>query len=569
VKGLRLRSRRRKSRVSPRTSLTLRVALVLAACLAAYHYSLTTLASAFSIDSPLAYVGLVPLIAGGLVLIKAINQGSEPDIHDRHVDYIVGLPLLAAALAIVIFLPLQQSTFFWLWRIDLLSPPFFVAGAVALVFGARALWRVRLPVLFLFLMWPLPYSIFLNTFTDRVTSFTTSVVSSLLGFIPVAQPVSGADGVFAITHDGATFQVSVASACSGINGLVGFLLIGAASVLVVRGPMILKAVWLAAGLVLIWAINVARILLLFAVGQLWGEGAAIDGVHPVAGLVAFNLGVVAMILLLPRFRLRVARPEVRRSMAGSSTVSLSGQLAVSRAALACALVLVAGALAGIANGQMDRYQLLAQDFGTPRLTDLSLSNAQVAGWSLGQVDTYPWVRQYFGPDASWTRYEYDWQAASPNASTFKSDQPVLMDVISTSNLTAFSTYGLEDCYRFHNYTVLDARSVDLGGGVVGQALAYHNPLTQTDWLAVYWQWPVLGGGGDRYERVVINMLNPDPSQLSAPPLSTNAATSAGLSLEGWLWGANSGGLGDAMTRARDFLIGFSQQVVAAAASQGQ
>ena len=133
-----------------------------------------------------------------------------------------------------------------------------------------------------------------------------------------------------------------------------------------------------------------------------------------------------MILLLPRFRLRVARPEVRRSMAGSSTVSLSGQLAVSRAASACALVLVAGALAGIANGQMDRYQLLAQDFGTPRLTDLSLSNAQVTGWSLGQVDSYPWVRQYFGPDASWTRYEYDWQAASPNANASRCSQPFVM-----------------------------------------------------------------------------------------------------------------------------------------------
>ena len=69
----------------------------------------------------------------------------EPPIYDRHVDYTIGIPLIVAAVAMNELLPAQMSAMFWVYRIDLLTFPIFVAGAVAIFSvpgrcGANA-WR--------------------------------------------------------------------------------------------------------------------------------------------------------------------------------------------------------------------------------------------------------------------------------------------------------------------------------------------------------------------------------------------------------------------------------------------
>src|SRR3954453_12504940 len=57
-----------------------RLAFVLGSVLLAYHYSLRTLLSTLSLDSPLAYLGLVPFMALALALLRAVPRDDEPDI---------------------------------------------------------------------------------------------------------------------------------------------------------------------------------------------------------------------------------------------------------------------------------------------------------------------------------------------------------------------------------------------------------------------------------------------------------------------------------------------------------
>jgi hypothetical protein len=148
-----------RSSASPRSRVLVasRVALVVAVCVGAYHYSLETLLRGLTLQTPLAHLGLVPLLSLLLALVVVVQPPKEPDIHDRYLDWIVGVPLLTAALALMWIMPSQLSTYFWLWRLDLLSLPLFVAAAVALTFGARALWRLRVPIALLCLAWPAPY----------------------------------------------------------------------------------------------------------------------------------------------------------------------------------------------------------------------------------------------------------------------------------------------------------------------------------------------------------------------------------------------------------------------------
>src|SRR5260370_22089441 len=90
-------------------------------------------------------------MARGLAAVLARPNPAEPPIHDRQLDYIIGIPLLVASLAVNIILPVRLSSMFWIWRVDLLALPLFVAGTIALLFGVRTLWRGSIPSLFLFL----------------------------------------------------------------------------------------------------------------------------------------------------------------------------------------------------------------------------------------------------------------------------------------------------------------------------------------------------------------------------------------------------------------------------------
>src|ERR1700683_740771 len=75
------------------------LSLVLGGTLVAYPYSLLTLVEQLDVQSPLAYVGLVPLFALALAGAYVTPKPNEPDIYDRQLDYIVGAQLFLGAAA--------------------------------------------------------------------------------------------------------------------------------------------------------------------------------------------------------------------------------------------------------------------------------------------------------------------------------------------------------------------------------------------------------------------------------------------------------------------------------------
>jgi hypothetical protein len=123
-----------------------RSALVAAASAAALAGAVGRLWPAVRAQQPTAYL-LTALLAGVLaMLVRGRARWHEPDIHDRQIDYLVGLPLLGAALFVLAALPGRFGAGFWNSHADLLGAPFLLAGAVTLVFGTRTLWRLRTPL---------------------------------------------------------------------------------------------------------------------------------------------------------------------------------------------------------------------------------------------------------------------------------------------------------------------------------------------------------------------------------------------------------------------------------------
>src|SRR5438309_605007 len=542
-----------------RASATPRILAAVAVIAVAYHYSLSTLVRNLGVDSPLAYLGLVPFIALAMAASRGVVSKPEPDIHDRQLDYIVGIPLVVGAVAIADALPARLSTMFWVWRIDLLSFPLFAAGTVALVFGVRALWRMRAAIAFLLLAWPLPYTTVLDRWLAGFTNVTIAALRFLVGRIPLAQPVSGEDGsLFAVTHAGRQFVVSVASACSGANGMVGFILVGVAFIAVVEGRRLPKAIWLLGGTAVLWLLNLGRVLLIFAVGQRWGEHAAIDSFHPYIGLVVFNLGVALMILVMPAVGLHVrGRERARSTMDAGVAAGRTERIrrAVPDARVALVVLTLAAASLGAANSGLARYGLVASELGKPRLMGFSESQGKLAGWSVTPSESFTAGLRFFGETSTWKRFLYLDNSAHP-ASQLRSSAPVIADVISTPDLHSLSVYGVEACYNFHGYKIQYLGNADLGAGITASLITYDHPKLHSRWTTLYWHWPVVGPGGKtRYERVVLMMIDGADVQVAPPGAPAFANPAAGFAARATTTSELTNASAE---QTRQFLVGFAQ-----------
>ncbi len=533
------------------TRTRIQVAVCLGAVLVAYHYSLSSLFQNLNLDTPLAYIGLVPIIALGLAVIHSRPKAVEPAIHDRQVDYIVGLPLVAAALAIEFLLPRRLSTMFWVWRMDLLSLPLFVAGVISIIFGVRALWRQKLTVGYLLLAWPVPYTLLLLNVLNSFTNVTLGLLRAAVRVVPVAKPIVGNNTVFQVSHHGQPFPLSVVSACSGVNGMVGFLLVGTAFAAIVKGPVLRKTVWLVGGLLLLWALNISRLLFIFWVGRTWGEHMAINVFHPFLGLVLFNLGVLFMILLLRPFGLRIGgfdrQPAAPAPASGEAAATT---LAVPRILSAVAVVAALGITLGVNNSTLRSYDLVANAAGEPKLVSYSDNPAAPNGWRASYITSFDWAKPLFGQSSTWRRYGY---AEAGFGGDLHSSVPVVADVVNTNKLSSFSAYGVEACYRFHGYSLRDVGQVRLGGGVTGEALSYSSKK-DGDWTIVWWIWPTKFGDTTHYERVILYMLNTTGGYVQAPGPVTGVKN-----LRGSLNGQHA--MDERLSTVRAFLISFGREIV--------
>ena len=537
------------------------VTVCLVAVVLAFHYSLTTLVKSLQLDTPLAYLGLVPAISLVLVARRARSQAWEPPIHDRQVDYIVGVPLLLVSLAVNLLLPVRLSAMFWLWRIDLLALPLFASGAVVLLFGVRTLWRLRVPMLFLFLAWPLPYTALVLRQIELFTTATLAGVKAGLHLMPfVAKPLPGGDGsLFQIQHGAEGFPVGVASACSGVNGLVGYALVGGAFLFEVRGAWWRRGLWLLAGMAASWVLNVARILGIFLAGHLWGEGFAIDALHPVLGLIFFNIGVIGMLVLLPRFGLSFgAPPGAAVAAVAAPEGSTVRAPVVHRTRMAVSVVLVLGLACGFANAGLRSFDLVSSLDGTPRLAAYQDVQGHPLGWRARKIATFGWGRQFFGKESLWNRYDVAWDGITPTS--FHTRTHVTADVVSTTDASRFQTYGIEACYQFHGYDLRSQRTVDLGG-LTARVLSWSSSTLGSTWTTVYWVWPVKSRLGTRYERVVL-MLNDDAKlRLAAQVPTHGAARSVGLALQSKLGGREQATADKRIAKVQDFLLAMAADTI--------
>jgi exosortase/archaeosortase family protein len=332
------------------------------------------------------------------------------------------------------------------------------------------------------------------------TDLTAGIVGALTTVLPVARPAVGDGTLFLVGSGDGFFGVSIGTACAGVNSFVGFLLLGVGTLSIVRGPIVRRLAWLLVGLAITIGLNVARIMAILAVGHTWGQDAALNVLHPVAGLIVFNLGVLVMLILAPRFGLRFAHRSVPPtdasvSPAPKATIRLLPALA---ATLAIAMVF------GVTNAAFSRYEAISSGLTDARLAKLDVDVAHVPGWIASAMGDLRQARQYFGDAATWERAAY-----RPTAdATITADRAVYVDVLTTDDSGTFAAYGLEACYAFHGYTISSVAQVDIGAGVQAEVIDYTNTRNGIAWSALWWEWPYATEEGEtHYQRIVVFMAD--------------------------------------------------------------
>ena len=479
-----------------RRSALLRTALVIAATAGALPWSLTALAGDLRYGGALGELALVPVSAAALALVAAWRHPWTAALRPGRADWVVGALTGALAVALLTAGPVLAGNLYYAVRPDLLAVPLVAVAALCLLCGVRALVAQAVPLLLLALTWPLPLRAVLEPATAALTGLTSAALRLLLHVAPLAVPATGGGDLrLTVPSAAGSFDVVVASACSGATGTGATLLVGLAAQYVLHGSARARARWLTTAVVAAWVLNLARVLLLLAVGRLLGEHLALDVVHAVVGLVLLDASFAVLLLAAPRFGLHLSLTSPVPADTPLTDPALAGDrmrrpALLRRGAVLTAAVVVLGVLDTVVPGTAGAY-----DAGLPaaRAAD---GPTVPSGFSLTSQQEQAWSRVYYGAGSSWTRSRLHPTASGPALSLW-------VDTVVTDEWAALRAHPLLDCYRFHGFDVVRVHRTVLSRGVLADEVVHRRPDGAT-WHVLSWQWPVRdAAGGLRHERVVL------------------------------------------------------------------
>jgi hypothetical protein len=165
-------------------------------------------------------------------------------------------------------------------------------------------------------------------------------------------------------------------------------------------------------------------------------------------------------------------------------------------AVGATIVLLTSLLAWLANNSLHQLQPLFTSSGQPWVS-LNAAAPTISGWTTHHQADYPWITRYLAAEASWERDSY-----TPANIT---QAALVVDRISTPQLTSLSRQSLEAFFRLKGDRLTDEESIGLTHGLVAHIVRYVGASRPLPWTAVYWDWPVHSGSGLRYQRIVVSV----------------------------------------------------------------
>ena len=165
-----------------------------------------------------------------------------------------------------------------------------LVGLVLFFYGLAVFWKVLFPVLFLVFMVPVPLVVITNvSFAMKI--FAAKIATAMLNSagIPALR-----EGSLILMRNA---QVVVDDVCSGLRSLISLMALGSIFAYWMKSSMARKLILFAFTVPIAVVTNVARIIFLSSVAEIWGPRFAVGFVHDASGFLVFALAFVLLFVI--------------------------------------------------------------------------------------------------------------------------------------------------------------------------------------------------------------------------------------------------------------------------------
>ncbi len=277
--------------------------LLVAATIILLSTSLYITPAAVSDADPSTYV-IVPILMLPLFLLFSLKSRPEPNV-DRK-SAIVGASAFVLFLALILLSRLYFTVFFTSFRIDMLLMPLALFSLVCLLFGIGNAKKFRGAIAYTLLASPIvlfPLLLQFNAFTQFNTLLIYNMLKPFVSAVQYSAPIT-------ISANG--YSIGIGQACVSIGIFVALALFLIPVAYFYEGRIKDKAIWVAAGIALLFVLNIARML---GISVFWlnnGPNATALLIHNFIGVILFYVAIIAMILTSKFFGLEIAKRAKHR-----------------------------------------------------------------------------------------------------------------------------------------------------------------------------------------------------------------------------------------------------------------
>lgn len=239
-------------------------------------------------NSSANYIIMIP--AAALLLLYDGKKRFAHEPEEGNNGLVVGATLMAISVCVFYtqaYIMLKLAAFV-----------FYLMGCSIFFFGIQILGLIAKPVLYLFFMYPIPFT-FLYDYGPYLSGFTGNVVYAVLGGLGLNPTYSEVPmSVITLTsRSGETLTFTIDAPCMGVFSLMSFLAFAVFLALMLKGSFFKKAVLMGLGVSLMASLNTLRIIGICYVGWMYGSQTALEVFHTFGGWVLFSLGMVVYLAI--------------------------------------------------------------------------------------------------------------------------------------------------------------------------------------------------------------------------------------------------------------------------------
>ncbi|MCL4371786.1 exosortase/archaeosortase family protein [Candidatus Marsarchaeota archaeon] len=281
------------------------IAALLVALFIAMFNELSVTSFSIADNNPASYVIVVMLMMFLLVLFS-MKEDLAPGFSKRNSAIAAGV-LVLYVLAFS-FLKVYFSFEFQTFRLDALLFPIALTSIIIALFGPAGLRKLK--VLLIYSIFASP--ILLLPILNLSQPFTMLNAQAVFGILKLLGVNVFRNGIVISSASGSA--ISIASTCADIGAFVALLMFLIPVAYVYNGRLSRKALWLLSGMLLIFVLNILRMLSIALVWAYYGLGPAVNAVHLFIGQILFDITIVVMILATGKYSLYIRQNAPKRAI---------------------------------------------------------------------------------------------------------------------------------------------------------------------------------------------------------------------------------------------------------------